>query len=299
MPNRLTIDDFIKRSNKKHSNKYDYSKSVYINSKSKIIIICPIHGEFSQTSYDHYSGCGCPKCDPTKSMCNEKFIEKAKKIHGDKYDYKNVDYLKNNIKVEIICPIHGDFLQEPGSHLNGSGCPHCYSLNKRLTTEDFIKRCKNIHGSLYDYSLVNYKNKRTKVKIICNEHGVFEQKAYVHMQGHGCPFCNNSKLENYLRSKLIDLNINFEQNKKYDNCRNKLPLPFDFYLKDINCLIECDGIQHREPIDYFGGKERFEYQKINDSIKNKWCDINKIKLYRVKGFKEIDKLINILTKNNI
>ena len=296
MPNKLTIEDFIKKSKNKHGAKYDYSKSIYINSKSKIIIICPIHGEFLQTASDHYnSGCGCPECDPTKSLGNEKFIEKAKLIHGELYDYKNINYIKNNIKVEIICMKHGSFLQEPGSHLNGKGCPECYTANKKLTSKDFIKRSKNIHGDLYDYSLVDYKNKRKKVKLICKEHGIFEQKAYVHLQGHGCPICNNSKLENYLRNKLINLNISFEQNKKYDNCRNKLPLPFDFYLKNIKCLIECDGIQHRKPVDYFGGQERFEYQKINDSIKNNWCVDNDIKLYRVKSFEEIDKLINFIS----
>jgi very-short-patch-repair endonuclease len=295
MPNKLTVEDFIEKSKNKHGNKYDYSKSVYINSKSKIIIICPLHGEFSQTASDHYqSGCGCPECDPTKTLGNEKFIEKAKLIYGDKFDYTNVNYIKNNIKVEINCKVHGSFLQEPGSHLNGKGCPECYPFNKKSTTEDFIKKAKKIWGDLYDYSLVDYTTKKNKVKIICEKHGIFEQKAYVHTQGHGCPICNNSKLENYLRNKLIDLNINFEQNKKYDNCRNKLPLPFDFYLINENYLIECDGIQHRKPIDHFGGQERFEYQKKNDSIKDNWCRENKIKLYRVTNVTEIDKFIKKL-----
>lgn len=292
MPNKLTISDFIKKSKDKHGDLYDYSKSIYINSKSKLIIICSIHGEFSQTASDHYlSGCNCPNCDPTKTLGNERFIEKSILIHSDKWNYQKVNYIKNNIKVEILCKEHGSFFQEPGSHLNGKGCPDCYPNNKKLTTKEFIEKSKIKHGNLYDYSLVSYTTKRNKVKIICKKHGIFEQKAYVHSQGNGCPICNNSKLESYLREKLINLNIKFEQNKKYDDCRNKLPLPFDFYLIDKNYLIECDGIQHRKSIDHFGGQERFEYQKNNDLIKNNWCLEKNIKLYRVNSLNEIDLFI--------
>jgi very-short-patch-repair endonuclease len=136
--------------------------------------------------------------------------------------------------------------------------------------------------------LVEYKTKKEKVKIICLDHGVFEQKASVHLSGHGCPICRNSKLERYLRDNLIRLGITFEQNKRYEDCRNYLPLPFDFYLSDMNILIECDGIQHRVPIKHFGGEERYEYQKLNDSIKNKYCFEKSIRLIRVSNFHEID-----------
>lgn len=293
MAKKLTTEEFIKKSQAKHGDSYDYSKSVYINSKSKVKIICKKHGEFLQTASDHYlSGCGCQKCDPTSILGNDKFIEKARLVHGDKYDYSDIEYGKDNYeKILIICNKHGEFLQTPWAHMRGQGCPDCSPNNKKSNTEDFITKSDMKHFGLYDYSQVEYKTKRDKVKIICSKHGVFEQKAYVHLQGHGCPVCNNSKLERYLRNILLEHRIDFEQNKKYDDCRNKLSLPFDFYLSNFNCLVECDGIHHREPIKHFGGEDRFNYQKNNDEIKNKWCFDNNILLYRVNNFREIDKLI--------
>lgn len=296
MPKKLTTSEFIEKSIDRHGDRYDYSKSVYVNSKSKILIICRKHGEFLQTASDHYlSGCGCQKCDPTSILGKYKFIDKSVLTHGNKYDYSKVEYGKNNYeKVKIICRKHGEFLQTPWAHMRGQGCPYCYMGNKKYTKEEFITKSKIKHDDLYDYSLVEYKTKRDKVKIICKKHGTFEQKAYVHIQGHGCSTCRNSKLEKYLRDRLIKLKIEFEQNKKYDDCRNKLPLPFDFYLKNINCLIECDGIHHKKPIEHFGGEERFKYQKNNDLIKDKWCIDNNITLHRVSNFREIDKLISYL-----
>ena len=242
----------------------------------------------------HYlDKCGCPSCDPTNILGNKKFIEKSKLIHGEKYDYSKVNYEKNNIKVEIICQYHGSYFQQPGAHLRGQGCPDCCG-NKKSTTEEFISKSNKKHHNLYDYSLVNYLTKRDKVKIICKEHGVFEQKAYVHLQGHGCPICNNSKLEIYLRNKLKNMNISFFQNYKFDDCRNILPLPFDFYIPSRNLLIECDGVQHFVAVDYFGGENRLEYQMKNDSIKNDYCKDFDIDLKRVKSYREIEDLLKVI-----
>ncbi|MCK9446119.1 hypothetical protein M0Q50_04415 [bacterium] len=295
MPNKLTINDFIDICNIIHNNKYDYSKSIYVSSKTKLIIICPIHGEFEQTPDTHkLSGCGCPKCDPTNTLGNDKFIEKSIKIHGYKYDYSNVYYVKNDIKVDIMCKEHGIFSQKPGAHLRGQGCPNCYSLNKKSNTKDFIEKSIKIHNNTYDYSLVNYVTKKDNVTIICPIHGKFEQKASIHLQGHGCKICRNSKLELYFRNKLETNNIDFISDYRFDDCRNILPLPFDFYLQKLNILIECDGIQHRESIKHFGGDERLKYQKKNDTIKNNYCIKNNILLYRLKSFSDIDEFLKNL-----
>jgi very-short-patch-repair endonuclease len=294
MPKKSTKEEFILKSRFIHGDKYKYDKSIYINTKTKLIITCSIHGDFLQRPEVHYlDKCGCPSCDPTNTLGNQKFIEKSKLIHGEKYDYSKVDYEKNNIKVEIICRDHGSYFQQPGAHLRGQGCPDCCN-NKKSTTEDFIIKSNKKHHNLYDYSLVNYLTKRDKVKIICKEHGVFEQKAYVHLQGHGCPICNNSKLEIYLRNKLKNMNISFFQNFKFDDCRNVLPLPFDFYIPSRNLLIECDGVQHFVPVDYFGGENRLEYQMKNDSIKNDYCESKGIDLKRVKSYREIEDLLKVI-----
>ena len=172
MTKKMTNSEFIAKARKIHNEKYDYSKVEYINNRTKVCIICPIHGEFWQTPNAHLNGQDCPKCKGKIKLTLEKFIEKAKKVHGDKYDYSKVEYINNHTKVCIICPIHGEFWQTPQHHLKGVGCPKCYG-NFRKTTEQFIEEARKVHGDKYDYSKVEYVNATTKVRIICPKHGEF------------------------------------------------------------------------------------------------------------------------------
>lgn len=119
----------------------------------------------------------------------EEFIKKAKTVHGDRYDYNIVEYIKSSLKVIITCPIHHGFEQRPSHHLKGSGCPKCCEQHKKLTKEEFIKRAKETHKNIYDYSLVNYVKSSTKVIITCPIHHNFEQRPTDHMRGHKCPKC--------------------------------------------------------------------------------------------------------------
>lgn len=125
----------------------------------------------------------------SKKKTTEEFIKEAKILYGDKYDYSKVEYFGNKQKVCIICPKHGEFWQTPNSHLRGRGCPKCGGTAKSNTRE-FIKRAESVHGNKYNYSLVDYKTSKRKVKIICPEHGVFEQTPDMHLKGRGCPKCN-------------------------------------------------------------------------------------------------------------
>ena len=121
-----TKDIFLDKAVEKFGDKYDYSKVIYVNSNTKVKIICPIHGEFEQTPSRHIHGAtGCPKCGGNEKRDTEKFIELAKIQHGDKYDYSKVDYKNNNTNLEIICQKHGSFLQTPYNHIKGAGCPTC------------------------------------------------------------------------------------------------------------------------------------------------------------------------------
>lgn len=125
----LTHDEFIKKANDYHNYKYDYTKTLYIHGKNKITIICKIHGEFQQTGFKHLLG-GCRKCADDlhaskQRKTNEEYIEQAKTIHGDLYDYSKIDYLHNKKKIIIICKIHGEFQKIPNEHLNGQGCQKC------------------------------------------------------------------------------------------------------------------------------------------------------------------------------
>lgn len=132
---KMKIDEFITRAREIHGDKYNYSKVEYNTTNDKVCIICPIHGEFWQRATNHINkGNKCPKCHPNYNKTTEDFIEMARRIHGNKYDYSKVEYKNNITKVCIICPEHGEFWQRPNSHLSRKhGCPHC--ANSKLETE--------------------------------------------------------------------------------------------------------------------------------------------------------------------
>ena len=147
----------------------------------------------------------------SKKVTTEIFIECAKKIHSNKYDYSKTKYTKAREKVIITCPKHGDFLQTPNSHLNGNGCPKCSnestSIRCRSTTEEFINNSKKVHGESYDYSKVNYARNIEKVEIICKIHGPFWQFPQNHLKGCGCPKCKGlriSKSKTRTKEKFIE-----------------------------------------------------------------------------------------------
>lgn len=135
---KSTTTEFIQKAILVHGEeKYDYSLVDYINTRTKVIIICPVHGEFEQSPNNHLSGKGCPKCANIATgirlnSSTEQFIQKAILVHGDKYDYSKVDYKHSNSKVVIICPIHGEFLQSPDAHLKGKGCKKCSNDQQRI-----------------------------------------------------------------------------------------------------------------------------------------------------------------------
>lgn len=130
MSNKTTQEEFISKAREVHGDKYDYSKVEYKGNKNKVCIICPEHGEFWQLPSSHLKGAGCPNCSGNKKYTTKEFIEKARKIHGDKYDYSKVEYVNSETKVCIICPEHGEFWQKPARHLMGQGCPNCWHIKK-------------------------------------------------------------------------------------------------------------------------------------------------------------------------
>lgn len=200
MARRLTTEDFIEKSRKVHGSRYEYNLASIGDdgNRSKVTIICPDHGEFTQRASNHISGRGCRKCGSSsggeaKRSNTEKFIEKAISVHGRRYDYSKVEYRLSRDKVKIICHEHGEFLQEANSHLMGVGCPKCWardnSERRRMDSSSFIEKAKSVHGDRYDYSLTEYTSSREKVLIRCNEHGAFSQTPDSHLQGSGCPKC--------------------------------------------------------------------------------------------------------------
>lgn len=252
-----------------------------MNTYTKVIIICPVHGEFMQTPHDHLVG-GCVKCGYNKTashkrLTTEEFIEKAKKIHGDKYDYSKVDYINNHTKVCIICPIHGEFEIVPANFLQGHGCAKCaFEINSRKRLHDinwFIENARKVHGDKYDYSEVEYKGVNKKVKIICQKCGnIFYQTPYNHIScQHGCPLCNISHLENDVEVFLKNHDINYVREYKLGRLRG------DFYLSDYNLIIECQGEQHFIPKFILCKDEKKRHKLYYDGIerdirKKRICD---------------------------
>lgn len=287
---KKTKEDFINEARKIHGDKYDYSKVEYKGNKEKVCIICPEHGEFWVSPINHaskHNHCGCPICGGKFKRTTEWFINKAKEIHGNKYDYSKVEYKKNNIKVCIICPEHGEFWQTPNDHLNYRGCPKCGKEHlKKLfskTKEQFILGAKKIHGDTYDYSKVEYINAKTKVCIICNEHGEFFVTPDGHLQGRGCPVCGQIHTSVDILAEMLKKNgIIFEREKMFPWLKMQR---LDFYLPDYNIAIEYQGEQHFKPVKYFGGEKRFIDRKERDNRKKKLCEQNGVDIIYVSFYK--------------
>lgn len=234
---RHSTQDFIRKATEKHGDKFDYSVSDYKGVDSRIKIICKLHGEFSPIAGNHLTGDGgCIECRKIKcrsifSMSTGEFISRAKEIHGDDFDYSKVRYVNYQTKVVIICKIHGEFEQTPGEHLAGCKCGKCkgirISLAQRYTREQFIEKAIAKHGNVYDYSLVDYVDSQTPVKIICNIHGVFEQTPNSHTGGSKCCYCSSHRVHelNSLASKFPDIAKEWHPTKNLDKSPNDF-MPF-------------------------------------------------------------------------
>jgi hypothetical protein len=242
-PSKLTTDLFIQRALLIHNNKYDYSLVHYTHGKTNIKIICKMHGVFEQTPSNHLQGQNCPICSNRFKLTNEHFIEKAKIVHGDKYDYSGINYINAQTKITILCREHGNFEQLPLNHLKGNQCYKCSNIIK--TNEDFIKKANIIHNNIYNYDKTVYISTRKKIIITCKTHGDFEQAPNDHINGCGCQKCpigNYSKIcINWLNSimKLNNIFIQHAENiGEKEIIINKKKIKFDGYCEDINTVFE-------------------------------------------------------------
>ena len=218
---KLTQEIFIERSIKAHAETYGYSLVKYEGVGVEVDIICDHHGIFSQTPGHHLRGHGCPKCFGPHLSNNEEFIEKAVKIHGNWYGYSTVKYEKSNIKVDIICPVHGIFSQTPSNHLNGKGCFKCFGSTK-LTLDQFVEKYAIIHDFKYSYSKSVYVNAFTKMIITCPDHGDFLQTPTDHSQGKGCLTCANQVPYTFERFVQIANHVhNFRYEYPYTEVTNR------------------------------------------------------------------------------
>ena len=302
---KLTTEEFIERAKKVHGNKYDYSKVKYKDIFSKIKINCNIcKNFFEQRPSDHLSGYGCPYCAKNvRRSNNDEFIKKAQKIHGNNFNYDKVEYINNRTKVKIKCnTCFKEFEQNPDKHLIGHGCPYCKGGIKK-SREHFIKKAYLIHGNeKYDYTQVIYKNTHTKVKIKCNKCGkIFEQTPTNHLHGQNCPHCYKSRGEERIKKFLEENNIEYIFQKRFKDCKDKISLPFDFYIPDLNICIEFQGEQHYKPSLFINkakskakGLELFEKQQYHDQIKRDYCKANNIQFIEIKYNENIEEKLKLL-----
>lgn len=246
---RQTQEGYLKKAREVHGDKYDYSKVKYERSTAKITIICPEHGEFEQEACSHTVGHGCPKCAIIKTTEKQtkkgsNFIEEAKIIHNDFYDYSKTEYKKSTENVTIICPIHGEFHQTPKNHLKRRGCSECGKekrAEKRTSnTQEFIQKSIETHGDKYSYDKVKYIRAHLKVEIICENHGSFYQVPTNHIQGAGCIRCSNTGVSD-LEEEVFNFVNEIEYSKQSDRTILK-GRELDIYVPSKKLAIEYNGL---------------------------------------------------------
>ena len=299
---------FIEKCKEFHGDLYDYSLTKYNGCNSEVIVICREHGEFRQEARVHQAGHGCKKCgnahiSKARTKTTKDFIMDARLVHGDLYLYSNVNYKHSGSAISITCRKHGDFTQKPRDHLGGSGCPICVEEKRgdasRKDTEYFVAKASLTHSNKYDYSLSVYVGASKPIKIICEDHGVFEQRAADHYVS-GCPKCG--RIDTYSRTQYIEnakLNHNglsnlyfieiFDDVERFykigisvysvaDRFKTSTLLPYDYH--ELLCLSlpaedawdlethlhRCFGKFLYKPLCEFGGfsKECFKFSKSDE-----------------------------------
>ena len=237
---KMTLEKTLSLFKKRHKDLYDYSKFVLVDQNTKGVIICKKHGEFFQSPRNHKRGKGCQTCNKGGEGLQNEIIEKFKSVHKDKYDYSKVKYKNYDTPVEIICPEHGSFFQKPFNHYRKNGCPKCSIINKRKNISERVLEFNKVHNSKYLYpNLENYYiNTETKIKIICPNHGIFEQTSINHKAGSGCPKCNINYKEEFLINLFKEYNINY----LYRDRNLIKPLEIDILIPDFKFGIEHNGI---------------------------------------------------------
>jgi len=295
MPGKFqTQEAFLTKAKLKHGEFYSYDKVQYIRSSQKVVITCPLHGDFQQVASAHLLGKGCKQCTGLVSPTQEEWIEKAVEVHGNKYDYSVTVYKNAYTKVDINCPNHGIFQKGPSEHLRGVGCNACKIREREIEVRS---RATHIHGDKYDYSQAVFYPNTSKTTIICPLHGPFLQSADSHLQGAGCRVCKESKGEKKIRVLLERNCVPFVAQQKFEGCKLKSQLSFDFFLPTYNLCIEFNGRHHYEPDQFFGGSEEFAYVQARDRIKQEYCKENNITLlvihYKESVEKKLSEVINL------
>ena len=272
----------------------------YINISVPILHKCKIHDIVWMTSPNTILlGCGCYKCK------SERISDKNRM---EEYEYRDrLSRINPNImaidkyqdsKTQILhkCLIHNFVWRtSPASVLQGCGCPKCKSEKigdkLRKTHDEYVLELKNINPNIMVIDI--YVDIKTPIMHKCLIDGyTWKTTPASILSGTGCPKCNESKMERETSFWLDHNNILYERYMKFDGCVDQRQLSFDFYLPEFNTNIECQGIQHYEPIEYFGGEEAFKIQQRHDAIKRQYCLDNNIELLEIPYWENVENALN-------
>lgn len=264
MTRKLTQQEFIDRANGIHAHKYSYEKCIYRTAQTKVIITCPIHEDFNQHPHHHLTGRGCKDCSVQKKRIIDfdKFVSISNECHPDSgYLYDKSTWIDADNMITILCPIHGQFMQRPHSHMRGKGCYQCGRIklikSNSLTTAEFIKMAKLVHEDRYVYDLVLYTTSQHYVDIICPTHGIFTQTATNHLSGHGCNKCRG-RISTIGNEWLDNMGISSDNREVY-GLIPKRKYSVDGYNPTTNTIYEFYG-------DYWHGNPTiYDSNKINPS----------------------------------
>lgn len=267
----------------------------YINAKTPILHRCKIDNHtWKAAPTDILCGKGCPYCAKNIKRTHDEYVFKVSFVNP------NVEVVGQyiNLSTSILhkCLIHNiEWLAYPSSILRGCGCEEC----KKEKVGNKLRKSQEIYVD--EVFLVNpdievigiYINANTPILHKCKIDGYewYASPANI-LYGYGCPVCHESSGERQVRQWLSKHEIKFEYQKVFEDCRDIMPLPFDFYLPDYNIAIEYQGGQHYKPVERFGGEEKFKLQQKHDNIKREYCRNNNIKLLEIPYYTNVEEELN-------
>ena len=269
---RKTPEQYIKECKEKN---VDLPIEDYKTKKIKIKFKCKKGHIYEQLPGSHLRGDGCSYCSNNRKKTQEQYYNECK-TKG--LDLPVERYVNDRTEIKHKCSKGHIYLQTPSSHLQGQGCSVCKGTPKRTTKQYFIE-CKE---SKYDLPIEEYINSHTKIKHKCSKGHIYPQTPCDHLQGYGCPVCNESHGEKFIRNYLDKYNIEYIPQKRFKELKDKTYLSYDFYLPEYNILIEYQGIQHYKEKEFFGGKKQFKKQQYHDNLKRKYAKDNGYKLLELK-----------------
>lgn len=257
------------------------------------------------TPNNFLKGKRCPNCANDtrfKGKTQDMFVEDVNSIYEGKFAVVG-EYKGSFTPIKMYCKAHEyTFSKLPKVVLSGTRiCKHCrgeYMSEIQRKSEDvFLQELKNRHkGKLVCNSA--YVNTHTKIDFECTAcEIVFSAEPNAVLRISGCPECSSSWGEKYTKQYLIENEVLFEVQKTFPGCKDKKLLKFDFYLPEYNMLIEYDGKQHFEPVEFFGGVTSYEEQVRKDKIKTEYARRERIKLVRIPYTVTGDSIAEVLNRS--